>query len=57
LAPPAANTDWTDGCIALTNQEIEEIRKFVPDGAPVRMDAQLSAQSPGAQRVPNLFCP
>lgn len=24
--------DWTDGCIALSNAEIEEIWRFVPDG-------------------------
>ena len=24
--------DWTNGCIAVTNQEIEEIYRFVPDG-------------------------
>ena len=24
--------DWTDGCIAVTNEEIEEIWKLVPDG-------------------------
>jgi len=25
--------DWTEGCIALTNEEIEEIWRAVPDGA------------------------
>ncbi|HMC54228.1 MAG TPA: L,D-transpeptidase family protein [Gemmatimonadaceae bacterium] len=25
--------DWTEGCVALTNQEIEEIYRAVPDGA------------------------
>jgi murein L,D-transpeptidase YafK len=28
-------TDWTDGCIAVTNSEIEEIFKLVPVGTPV----------------------
>jgi murein L,D-transpeptidase YafK len=28
-------TDWTDGCIAVTNREIEEIWKLVPDGTPI----------------------
>lgn len=28
-------TDWTDGCIAVTDEEIEEIWKLVPDGTPV----------------------
>jgi murein L,D-transpeptidase YafK len=27
--------DWTLGCIAVTNQEIEEIWSLVPDGTPV----------------------
>jgi murein L,D-transpeptidase YafK len=28
-------TDWTDGCIAVTNREIEEIWRLVPDGTPI----------------------
>jgi murein L,D-transpeptidase YafK len=27
--------DWTDGCIAVTNQEIEEIWRLVDNGTPV----------------------
>lgn len=27
--------DWTDGCIAVTNAEIEEIWQSVPDGTPI----------------------
>lgn len=27
--------DWTDGCIALSNAEIREVWKLVPDGTPV----------------------
>lgn len=27
--------DWTDGCIAVSNAEIEEIWKAVPDGTPI----------------------
>ena len=27
--------DWTDGCIALTNAEIEELWRLVPDGTPI----------------------
>lgn len=27
--------DWTDGCIAVTNAEIEEIWRLVPDGTPI----------------------
>ncbi len=27
--------DWTNGCIAVTNEEIEEIWREVPDGTPV----------------------
>ncbi len=29
--------DWTQGCIAVTNREIEEIWKLVPDGAVVEI--------------------
>jgi murein L,D-transpeptidase YafK len=27
--------DWTDGCIAVTDEEIDEIWRLVPDGTPV----------------------
>ena len=27
--------DWTEGCVALTNSEIEEIWRAIPDGAPI----------------------
>ena len=30
-----ANTDWTDGCIAVSNDEIEEIWRLVEDGTPI----------------------
>ena len=29
--------DWTDGCIALTDREIEEIYRAVPDGTPIEI--------------------
>lgn len=29
--------DWTNGCIAVTNSEIEEIWQLVPDGIPVEI--------------------
>ncbi len=29
--------DWTDGCIALTNQEIAELWQIVPDGTPIEI--------------------
>ena len=29
--------DWTDGCIAVTNQEIEEVWNMVPDGTPIEI--------------------
>jgi murein L,D-transpeptidase YafK len=29
--------DWTDGCIALTNQEIDEIWSLVPNGTPIEI--------------------
>ncbi len=31
------NTDWTHGCIAVQNHEIDEIWKLVPDGTPIRI--------------------
>ena len=30
--------DWTDGCVAVTNREIEEIWRVVPDGTPIRIE-------------------
>lgn len=30
-------TDWTDGCIAVNNLEIEEIWALVPDGTPIEI--------------------
>jgi murein L,D-transpeptidase YafK len=30
-------SDWTDGCIAVTNPEIEEIWHLVPDGTPIEI--------------------
>jgi len=32
-----AQTDWTEGCIAVTNQEMEEIYQFVPNGTVVEI--------------------
>jgi murein L,D-transpeptidase YafK len=29
--------DWTDGCIAVTNAEMDEIWKTVPDGTPIEV--------------------
>jgi len=29
--------DWTDGCIALSNQEIEELWQIVPNGTPIEI--------------------
>jgi len=29
--------DWTEGCIAVTNAEIEEIWRMVPDGTPIEI--------------------
>ena len=29
--------DWTDGCIALTNQQIAELWSLVPDGTPIEI--------------------
>jgi murein L,D-transpeptidase YafK len=37
LGPLHRQTDWTDGCIAVTNAEIEEIWKLVPVGTKVEI--------------------
>lgn len=29
--------DWTDGCIAVSNAEIEELWRAVPDGTPIEI--------------------
>lgn len=34
---PPLGGDWTDGCIALTNEEIEELWQIVPDGTPIEI--------------------
>ena len=31
-------TDWTAGCIAVTDEEIEEIWRLVPDGTPIQIN-------------------
>ncbi|MEQ1513620.1 MAG: L,D-transpeptidase family protein [Lysobacteraceae bacterium] len=36
--PPGYSRDWTDGCIALTNQQIEEVWRLVPVGTPIQID-------------------
>lgn len=33
----ARMTDWTAGCIAVTDEEIEEIWRLVPDGTPIEI--------------------
>ena len=35
--PSQQQGDWTDGCIALTNEEIDEIWRVVPDGTPIEI--------------------
>lgn len=32
---PTLATDWTDGCIALSNAEIKQLWDLVPDGTPI----------------------
>jgi len=36
--PPGYSRDWTDGCIALTDRQIEEVWSLVPTGTPIRID-------------------
>jgi murein L,D-transpeptidase YafK len=35
--PRHAKWDWTAGCIAVTNKEIDEIYRAVPDGTPIEI--------------------
>ena len=44
LGPLHRQTDWTDGCIAVTNAEIEEIWRLVRGGNP-RGDTAIAAGS------------
>jgi len=37
LGPLHRQTDWTDGCVAVTNAEVEEIWKLVPVGTRVEI--------------------
>jgi murein L,D-transpeptidase YafK len=37
LGAEQADYDWTEGCIAVTDQEIEEIWHAVPPGAPIEI--------------------
>lgn len=30
--------DWTDGCVAVTDEEMDEIWRAVPDGTPIEID-------------------
>lgn len=36
--PPGSIGDWTDGCIAVTNAEMEQLWRRVPVGTPIRID-------------------
>ncbi len=36
--PPGYAGDWTEGCVAVTNAQIEEIWRLVPVGTPIRID-------------------
>src|SRR3984957_597203 len=35
--PPGQQGDWTEGCIAVTNAEIDEIWRAVADGTPIQI--------------------
>lgn len=36
--PAGYRRDWTDGCIALSDKQIEEVWSLVPTGIPIRID-------------------
>ena len=35
--PPGSRVDWTEGCIAVTNEEMDAIWQRVPVGTPIRI--------------------
>jgi len=37
LGPIQHHVDWTEGCIAVSNSEIEEIWRLVPTGTPIEI--------------------
>ncbi|MBF0393282.1 MAG: L,D-transpeptidase family protein [Alphaproteobacteria bacterium] len=37
VGPSHRETDWTEGCIAVTNQEMDEIWRLVPIGTPIEI--------------------
>jgi murein L,D-transpeptidase YafK len=37
LGPNHLAMDWTDGCIAVTNEEMDEIWRAVPDDTPIEI--------------------
>jgi murein L,D-transpeptidase YafK len=37
IGPAHRKLDWTDGCVAVTNEEIDEIFSLVPLGTPVKI--------------------
>jgi murein L,D-transpeptidase YafK len=37
LGPPQRLIDWTKGCVAVTNLEMDEIWEAVPDGTPIEI--------------------
>ncbi|MFV2053669.1 L,D-transpeptidase family protein [Aliiroseovarius sp. YM-037] len=39
LGPLHRMWDWTNGCIAVTNAEMQEIWSLVPDGTPITIDS------------------
>ena len=39
IGPAHRRSDWTDGCIAVTNEEIEWLWRAVPDGTPIEIRA------------------
>jgi L,D-peptidoglycan transpeptidase YkuD (ErfK/YbiS/YcfS/YnhG family) len=36
--PPGSAVDWTEGCIAVTDAQIEEVWRLVPVGTQIRID-------------------
>ena len=38
FSPHALRIDWTDGCIAITNSEMDEFMSLVSVGTPIKIE-------------------
>ncbi|MFN4057821.1 MAG: L,D-transpeptidase family protein [Roseinatronobacter sp.] len=52
---PNARGDWTDGCIAVTDREMEDIYAMVRIGTPIRILASRAAVRPAPLAPPDIM--